>query len=129
VRYGSVRFGTHVEQEIASFRRYIDEGPDQFVGRFPILVVGPVPPRVVHRYAAFPIDARQAGVRHLLLRRSEIACIAWTPIESSHPLAPLPHAIVDDDVLLQRAYIIIEVLAVGFRPPVDPLSIEPEDGR
>ena len=120
--------GSDIQQVIAAFRRRVDEITDDRFGRLPIVIVGLVAPRIVHRHAAFPVDARQAARRDLLLRRAEIAAVLPVlSVEPLHALAALADAIVDDDVGFQSANVLIKVASVVFGPPVDPLAVEPQN--
>jgi len=61
LRDGTVTFGTDVEKEVSSFGGDVDKDADELLSRFPVVIVGGIPPACVHRHADLEVDAGDAG--------------------------------------------------------------------
>ena len=61
LRDGPVAFGTDVEKEVSSFGGDVDKDADELLSRFPVVIVGGIPPACVHRHADLEVDAGDAG--------------------------------------------------------------------
>src|SRR5205807_7572584 len=93
-RNAAFRSRPDVQQIVSTLRDDVDQIADDGLRRFPSRVVGLVPPRLVHRHAALPIDAGKAARRDLLFRRAEIAAVlAVLPVESLHDLPAFADAV------------------------------------
>ena len=129
-RCGDQPFGRRadVEQEVAALRRHVDQGANQRARVFPVVVVGFEAPRIVHRHARFPIDAREPLRRHPLLGRAEVAepDLAFL-VEAAQPLPRVPHPVVDDQARPNRAHVGVEVASPLIAPVGDPVTVEPQD--
>ena len=61
LRDGTVAFGTDVEEEVSSFGGDVDKDADELLSRFPMVIVGGIPPACVHGHADLEVDAGDAG--------------------------------------------------------------------
>ena len=83
---------------------------------------------VVHRHAGFPRHARaETGGGNPLLGRAVVAHASLALVHAGHAGAPLADPVVDDDLGLQPAHVIVEVHAALVRPGFLPFAVEPEN--
>ncbi len=113
---GSVRLRSHVQQQVAALGDDINQLAQQVVGGFPFGVRLFEPPRVIDRPAGFPV-VPQGSARRFLFRGPEV------PLE----FFSLGNPVVDDDRGFETANVGIQVGPVLKRPPLDPVSVKPED--
>ena len=99
---GAVLVGADVEQEVAALADDFHEFGDQFVGRFPVVIVCAVSPVAVHRHAGLPGPPLVSGSGDELLRRDHIARNAPADAVVEDDLRMGPHALIETHRLLMR---------------------------
>ena len=119
--------GADVEEVIAAFAGAVNQVADEGGGGFPVLVVLVVAPVVVHGHAGFPVHAgAEAGGGDFLFGRAVIADALGALVHAGHAGAGLADAVVDDDVGLEAADVVVEVHAALVGPG---LSHSPSNQR